>query len=168
MSMKRLITLLAAVACAVAMLPAGAAGDELELKAALKGQPIPLSDVAKFHCHDGLYPLITCFETEAEMVEDAESMEMSTSSTSSSWYVHMFEHASYGGASIYIQNPEPDLHIMGWGNVVSSFKSLNNQRPKYWDYTNYSGTAWRWPAGAQISYVGDGANDRFSSMQNVP
>jgi hypothetical protein len=82
--------------------------------------------------------------------------------------VTFYQHASYGGASFTASQPQPDLQNFGWNDVISSFKSLNGQRPKWWDHIGYVAPAWQWSAGAWVSYVGDGANDRFSSAKNVP
>jgi len=62
----------------------------------------------------------------------------------------------------------PDLGTIGWAHKISSFKSLNSGRPRWWAGASYTGTYWQWAAGAQVSYVGDGANDRFRSVKNLP
>jgi len=33
------------------------------LRAELDGQRIPLSDVGRYHCHDGRHPVVSCFHT---------------------------------------------------------------------------------------------------------
>jgi hypothetical protein len=60
------------------------------------------------------------------------------------------------------------MRAIGWNDQISSFKSLNDGRPKWWRDINFAGTAWQWGAGAWTPYVGDGANDQFSSVANEP
>lgn len=83
-------------------------------------------------------------------------------------YVTFFEHSSYGGVSYTGSQPLPSLVTIGWNDAISSFKSLNGQRPRWWEHTDYTGLAWQSSAGAWVRYVTDGANDRFSSVKNVP
>jgi hypothetical protein len=84
------------------------------------------------------------------------------------YYVTFYEHASYGGASYTASQPISDLTAWGWNDHVTSFKSLNGQRPKWWENAGYSPPTWQWAAGAWVSNVGSAANDRFSSVANVP
>lgn len=52
---------------------------------------------------------------------------------------------------------------------MTSFKSRNGGHPKFGSDANSSGVpAWQWPAGAQVPNVGNAANDRVSSIRNVP
>jgi hypothetical protein len=39
-------------------------------RAELDGQRIPLSDVGRYHCHDGRYPVVSCFHTEGQVQLD--------------------------------------------------------------------------------------------------
>jgi hypothetical protein len=164
--------------------PAGASSEELY--AMYDGELIALSKVASHHCHDGRYPEIRCFATEIERDRDAAAVARGGQSTptgdtageasletdlglaSSTYYVVFYEHANYGGASYMTAVAHSDLRAIGWNDVISSFKSLNAQRPKWWEHINYGGSTWQWTAGAWVSYVGDAANDRFSSVKNVP
>lgn len=45
------------------------------LRAELDGQRIPLSDVGPYHCHDGRYPVISCFHTEGQVPLDLTQIE---------------------------------------------------------------------------------------------
>lgn len=140
---------------------------------------IPLEDVSRYHCHDGQYPLIRCFDTSDERDADvgeqpakdlasfveADGFDLSLTVVA---YVTFWEHAAYGGASYTASQPNPNLGEYGWNDKVTSFMSLNGQRPKWWEHANYGTPAWRWSAGAWVSNVGSGANDTFSSVQNVP
>jgi hypothetical protein len=82
-------------------------------------------------------------------------------------YVLFYEHSDYAGASGLVSSPVPDLSVVGWNNRISSFKSTNGGRPKWWDGTSYSGLNWQWGVSAWVPYVGDPVNDRFTSVQNV-
>jgi hypothetical protein len=151
------------------------------LWAVLEGQPIRLVNVGRYHCHDFAFPLYTCFTTAGERNRDvAEVLAARTLrrpglgtinsplGTQSVDYVLFYEHSAYAGASALVSIPVPDLSVLGWNNRISSFKSTNGGRPKWWDGTSYSGLNWQWGVSVWVSYVGDGANDRFTSVQNVP
>jgi hypothetical protein len=91
-----------------------------------------------------------------------------TVATSATYYVTFYEHASYGGASYTASQSISDLSAWGWNDHVTSFKSLNGQRPKWWENAGYTPPTWQWAAGAWVSNVGSAANDRFSSVANMP
>lgn len=164
----------------VASAPALPATASLELTAELYGETLALSEVALHHCHDRDLPNIRCFLTEQERDVDAgiapaadlhvTGVDRSTASptTASVFYVTFYEHSNYLGASYAASESIAHLGVFGWNDAISSFKSLNNQRPKWWRDINYADTSWQWPAGYWISYVGAGANDQFSSVRNVP
>lgn len=149
------------------------------------GDDIPLDEVGEYHCHDFDYPIIRCFGTALERDADADAIDsgsavsvsgeqpLSTSlalrlSATAVTYVLWYADSNYGGSSYSMSNPVPDLTAIGWNDRISSFKSTNGGHPKWWQGSNYSGAAWQWVTSAWVSYVGDLANDRFSSVQNVP
>jgi hypothetical protein len=145
------------------------------MTATYQGSAIALADVATHHCHDGAYPVIRCFDSAEELAEDVVSYTIDVAGgllgpepQPGSYYVTWYEAANYGGSSFTASASYSNLGIFGWGDRISSFKSLNNGRPKWWRDPSFAGTAWHWLAGAQVSYVGDGANDQFSSVANVP
>ena len=41
------------------------------LRADLDGSPIPISEIASYHCHDLAYPIIHCFSSESALVSSA-------------------------------------------------------------------------------------------------
>jgi hypothetical protein len=141
-----------------------------------RGQEIALGEVASHHCHDLAYPVIQCFDSAAERDLDliVESVVVTTSRLLGpepeppTPYVTWYAATNYGGSSFTASQSYADLGVLSWNDSISSFKSLNGGRPKWWQGTNYTSTSWRWLAGAQVSYVGDPANDQFSSVQNVP
>ncbi|MDL2335439.1 MAG: peptidase inhibitor family I36 protein, partial [Chloroflexota bacterium] len=162
--------------------PAGvlAAGAERELpadvpadhpRAELDGHEISLPDVVGFHCNDLAAPLIRCFTSEAARDADIGQLAGSDAlsfSASSVVYVLAYEAINYGGSSIALSQPETDLSSLGWNDVISSFKSTNGGHPRWWEAANYQGGSWQWGKSFWVAYVGDAANDRFSSVQNYP
>jgi hypothetical protein len=154
-----------------------------QVQAVLYGRPIPLKEVVNHHCHDLDAPVYRCFETEAERDVDAlvfVDVDLTGATTSSLdalvgplgtlsfTFALAYTAINYGGSSLLISNPTPDLSVFGWNDTISSFKSTNGGRPKWWSGANYSGTWWQWGTSAWVSYVGDDANDRFTSVKNVP
>lgn len=146
------------------------------LTAEYGGHAIALEVVANYHCHDSSYPAIRCFDSPADRDSD-QAAAVNASATSGTdgpepipgaSYVTWFAAANYGGSSFTASSSYADLASIGWNNSISSFKSLNGGRPKWWQSTNFAGTSWQWAAGAQVSYVGDAANDQFTSVANVP
>jgi hypothetical protein len=152
---------------------AGTAGAESELLATYQGKQVSTAKISDYHCHDRDYPTIRCFATAAERDLDAETSPLGladagSESVQASSYVVWFQDINYGGASYMTSIAWSDLGSISWSNKISSFKSLNGLRPKWWDLVNYGTPSWQWAAGAQVSWVGDTANDRFSSVKNVP
>ena len=143
-----------------------------QAQAVLDGRLIPLVDVVNHHCHDLDVAVYRCFDTEAERDADAltllgDGLLGPLGSTSLS-YALAYSAINYGGSSLLISSSIANLGTIGWNDVISSFKSTNGGRPKWWAAANYSGASWQWVASAWVPYVGDDANDRFSSVKNVP
>ncbi len=80
----------------------------------------------------------------------------------------VFAHENYGGSSFSASVSYSHLGILGWNDMITSFKSLNGQHPKFWHDAEYGLPAWQWAVGARVPNVGPGANDKFSAMRNVP
>lgn len=173
---------LTALALALAPSLANASGLPDPVRAELRGRPIPLSQVAQYHCHDGAYPVIRCFATGAERDHDigadpgndgstgwpATGLLAPAGSLISFYYVTFYQDESYGGSSFTASQSIANLGDYGWNDAITSFRSLNGQRPKWWENVNYVTPSWQWPAGAWVPNVGQGANDTFSSVKNVP
>ena len=160
----------------VSLVGAGATAATDGLSATYRGQEVALNDTAAHHCHDGDYPQIRCFDSAVERDLDlvvqtargAIALGPEPEPPPATYYVTWYEAANYGGSSFTASASYSNLGVLGWSDRISSFKSLNNGRPKWWRDPNFAGTTWQWPAGAQVSYVGAGANDLFSSVANVP
>ncbi len=131
------------------------------------GQAIPLSSVASYHCHDAAFPVISCFRSAAK--RDASLSEQRAGNAAAPpLYVTVFAHENYGGSSFSASVSYSHLGILGWNDMITSFKSLNGQHPKFWHDAEYGLPAWQWAVGAWVPNVGPGANDKFSAMRNVP
>ncbi len=150
----------------VALMPTQSMAADAPPRAVLEGLSIPLSSVASYHCHDEGWPVISCFRSSAERDDDLASP--SRGSLAATQYVTVYADEDYGGGSFTAAYSYGNLGIIGWNNAITSFASLNGQRPKFWDSTDYGLPAWQWSAGGAVPNVGQGANDRFSSMRNVP
>lgn len=135
--------------------------------AVLEGRSIPLSEVSHLHCHDRDAPTIRCFSTSAGRDDDLDTAG-SRSIDGTQAYVAIYADENYGGSSFTVYNPVSDLGVYGWNDCVSSFKSLNGQRPRLYSHIDYGTPAWRWAAGAWVSNVGGEANDATSSIKNDP
>lgn len=150
---------------------ASAASSPSGLIALYHGRQIPLSSVARYQCHDALDSRILCFDSAQARDASFRSVVGLTDAIltpSSVSYVEFFADINYGGSSFIAADPIPDLRAIGWNDRISSFRSENAGHPKWWMDINYVGTAWQWTAGSSVAYVGNGANDQFSSVQNVP
>jgi hypothetical protein len=163
------------LACPAGALSKSRALPELpaQVTAALYGQPIPLKDVVNHHCHDLDMPTIRCFDTAEERDGDAmglvsEGLTLQPLSLLNLTYALVYTAPDYGGSSMLISSPVPDLGVLGWNNVISSFKSTNGGRPKWWANANYGGDMSQWAASAWVPYVGDDVDNTFSSVKNVP
>lgn len=156
-----------------------AAASNRPMHALLAGRPIALASVSKYHCHNRYAPVIHCFATARQRDLDfwagtpraaqAPATSLSApSSLTSVFYVTFYADINFGGASFTTSSAISNMTTIGWNDRISSFKSLNGERPEWWRDINFAGTAWRWPAGTWVSYVGDDANDQFSSVADVP
>lgn len=173
---NRAIAMVCAATAAVMSVVAGpvAGSGDSDLRAELDGKSIPLAQIAQLHCHDGSHPVIECFDSALErdvrlqVTINASGDGPIPDPPPPTSYVTWFDAINYGGSSFTASVSYADLGIFGWNDRISSFKSLNGGRPKWWRDTSFSGTAWRWPAGAWVANVGVDANDQWSSVANVP
>ena len=146
---------------------------QAQVRAVYYGQPIPPTEVVYHHCHDLDAPTYRCFATEAERDIDAAVfmggglVGLAPLSTLSGTYALAYTFVNYGGNSLMISAPIPDLGVLGWSNTISSFKSTNGGRPKWWDFASYSGSYWQWGVSYWVPDVGDDADNRFTSVKNV-
>lgn len=144
---------------------AGSPAGGQERRAQLDGQPIALADVARFNCHDRDLPLIRCFDSAVERDQDlvARSAELAAVTAYVTWYAD----------ANFVKPPSytafwsvPDLTGLGWNDKISSFHSLDGGHPRWWRDVDNKGDFWDWGT-LSISYVGDAANDKFSSVERL-
>ncbi len=159
-----------ASALAWAAVPMSAASDPAEVRAILNGKPIALADVSRYHCHDRVYPLIRCFRASAD--RDADEVTAATLqaapvlSVAVAPYVRWYADINFGGPSFVAYVTYANLGDIGWNDAISSFTTYSGGHPKWWQDISFGGTGWDWGA-ASVSYVGDAANDKFSSVERL-
>ena len=155
--------------CLTALLIAAGTGAqgraEERLQARLDGRAIPLKDVAGYYCHDRGYPVIECFTSAGDRDTDSTSASYGVLSAP---FVVFYQDEDYRGLNYEAWNAIPNLGTIGWNDMVTSFKSLNLGRPRWFKDAGYGYPSWRWAAGAWVPNVGDAANDAFSSVKNDP
>lgn len=155
--------------------------DPPAMRAELGGRAISLGDVSRFHCHDLASPLIRCFETPAERDADEAAMAVAMladrpgalGTTGSTYpYVRWYLDANYGGPSFDASVAYADLGTIGWNDKISSFLTYSGGtysggHPRWWRDVGFAGVSWDWGVGVSVSYVGDAANDQFSSVERL-
>ena len=153
------------------------AADQMALRAELDGRPIALIDVSRFHCHDRAYPVIRCFGTALERDRDEGVADAATKPATDGGgaeaitaaaipYVRWYLDANYGGPSFDAYIDYRDLGSLGWNDKISSFRTFLGAHPRWWRDIGFTGTSWDWGS-TPVLYVGDAANDRFSSVDLV-
>lgn len=142
-------------------------GDLDATRAVLDRRSLPLSEVSRHHCHDRDFPIIRCFPSPDQRDEDLAAAGAG-SAESGQPYVTVYLDEGYGGGSLTVYDSIRDLGMHGWNDRISSFKSLNGQRPRLFSHIDFGTPSWRWPAGAWVSNVGSNANDATSSITNDP
>lgn len=146
---------------------AGSAGGSTQRRAQLDGHTIPLRDVGLFQCHDRDFPVIRCFGSSAERDKDMADVERSAELVTVAAYVTWYADGNYGGSPSFTAFwSEPDLTVYGWNDRISSFRTLNGGHPRWWQDVGNGGAAWDWGT-MSIPYVGDSANDKFSSVERL-
>lgn len=153
------------------------AADPMALAAELDGRPIALGDVSRYFCHDRAYPVIRCFGTSPERGRDEGLADATTKPTSDGDnpeaimaaaypYVRWYLDANYGGPSFDATIAYSDLGLVGWNDKISSFSTYPGGHPRWCQDAGLTGAYWDWGT-ASISYVGDAANDKFSSVERL-
>lgn len=146
---------------------AGSPAGSPEPRAQLDGQAIALADVARFQCHDRDFPVIRCFNSSAERDRDMVAVGPSAELVTLTHYVTWYDGANYPEPPSFAAfGPIPDLTIYGWNDKISSFRTYNGGHPRWWQDVSNKGAAWDWGT-SWISYVGDAANDKFSSVERL-
>jgi hypothetical protein len=137
----------------------------------LAGRPIELESVASLHCHDLDYPRIHCFETararDAALELEAGAGSSSPLGATAVSYVVVYEHGSYGGASLVVSEDYSSLAFIGWNDRISSFKAQNGETGRFWwDWLYGGGTPYTFCCNQNIPSLGTW-NDNISSIQRT-
>lgn len=147
------------------------------IQAELNGHAISLADVSRSHCHDLAYPLIRCFLTPVERDADEAAVAMAMSpgrsapfgaaASAISPYVRWYLDANSGGPSFDASVVYSDLGVIGWNDKISSFMTYAGGHPRWWRDVGFTPVSWDWGVGVSVAYVGNAANDQFSSVERL-
>jgi len=137
----------------------------------LAGRPIALERVASLHCHDLDYPRIHCFETamarDTALALEAGTASLGALSATAVSYVLVYEHASYGGASLLVSEDYSSLAFIGWNDRISSFKAQNGETGNFhWDWLYGGGVPYTFCCNQNVSNLGTW-NDNISSIRRT-
>lgn len=170
-----LLTLVAVMLLVPFAASAHATPSQSSLRATHNGKPIPLKEVGNHHCTDIAYPVLTCFDTNAQVEKFMASKRASVSRTNADEpvstadcveYAVFYEHSSYGGKALYACVNYSNLHTIGWGDRISSSYHIRLGYCVYND-TNYVSNGYC--PGTNISNYGNiGRNDKVSSISFSP
>ncbi len=142
------------------------AQDQTSMAAYLNGTKIDGDEIHLWHCDDASAPVIQCYRSEEERDDAIKSHGVTASDIGD--YVTVYADENYDGGSFTMTGPYPNLSVIGWNDVVTSFKSRNGRHPRFYRDSGYGAPWWQWTTGAWIANVGSSANDQFSSIKNVP
>jgi hypothetical protein len=142
----------------------GSVGATDKVSATLGGHAISLEEAGKLSCHDFDYPVIRCFSSPAALQADvARRSGAGRAAALTIGYVTVFEHATYDGAQMSLSADQPWLSSIGWNDRISSFKSFG-ATGRFWENSPGGGLYYVFGSTAQISYVGNTYNDKFSAF----
>lgn len=137
----------------------------------LAGRPIELEGVAGYHCHDLDFPRIHCFDSararDAALALEAGAASLSPLGVTAVSYVVVYEHASYGGASLVVSEDYTSLTFIGWNDRISSFKAQNGETGSFWwDWFYGGGMPYTFCCNQNVANLGTW-NDNISSIQRT-
>jgi len=116
------------------------------------------------HCHDLGPTALSCFATEAERDASLVTLQGEMMLASSSGYVIAYSNPSFGGSSVVLSQDYGHLGHIGWDDRISSYKAYTPLTGYFFEHTWYGGRAQAYCCNAQVTYVGDALNNRFSSF----
>jgi hypothetical protein len=156
------MVILAVIALAV---PASVAGGD-GLSATLDGRSIPIERIGRYDCHDFDYPVIRCFTSARQAGVDIETRladeDALTSGALVIGYVTVWEHVSFGGASMTLSSSQPWLSSIGWNDRISSFRSFG-ATGGFWEHSPSGGFWYPYGSSAYVTSLGS-FNDQFSAF----
>ena len=153
--------------------------------ATYEGQSIDPQLASHYFCHTRDYPIVRCFASQEEVDNDLGIVEptapgeagMTQSSAGESVggvtpdfppgvaYTIAYWDINYGGNALTIYGAISNLNILGWGDNISSIKSVNCGIPRYYVDASYSGLYWQNGCNYWSASLGS-YNDTFSSVLN--
>ena len=165
--MKRRLGVITLIILAAAAQPGTVAGaGSGRITADLDGRSISIRSIARQHCHDFDHPRIHCFSSRRAAETDAGRwLGAAGAAPLIQNYVRIFADAGWAGASMYLSLNYSNLGTIGWNDRISSFKGLNSLSGTFWTEAAYAGYSYSFCCNAQVTYVGDFYNDRFSSVR---
>jgi hypothetical protein len=138
------------------------------LAATLDGNSISLQRAGTLSCHDVDYPMLRCFSSANAMRLDLTARTQDRSATPQGidvgdLYVIAYEHSTYAGNAMGLTADQPWLSSVGWNDRISSFRSFG-VTGNFRENSPASGFIYTFGPTAQVSYVGNLYNDKFSAF----
>jgi hypothetical protein len=123
-----------ALAAGMAGTVQAASGVEAVVHADLDGQPILISDIPTYFCHDRDFPAIHCFRTTRALEGSiaARSSGLAIGAAASSNYVIVYAGLSYSGTYMYISQNYDTLFTVAWNDRIRSYRGLNGASGVFW------------------------------------
>jgi hypothetical protein len=162
---------------AAAAQPNNTASDTGTVTATYQGRSIDPQQASHYFCHTRDYPIVRCFDSQAEVDRDLGLVEPTSPGFSSldggvtpMWpggvaYTIAYWDINYGGSALTIYGEVWNLSAIGWNDNISSFKSVNCGIPRYYIDANYSGAYWQNSCNTWSPNLYS-LNDQFSSVIN--
>ena len=143
--------------------------------AVYRGQAIDPTQASHYFCHTRDYPVVRCFDSQAEVDQDlglsqpAAAERSPSADVSPDWsggaYTIGYWDSNYGGSALTIYGAVSSLEVVGWNDAISSIKSVNCGIPRYYVDISYGGYYWQNGCNVWSSSLGS-YNDTFSSVIN--
>jgi hypothetical protein len=134
-----------------------------KVSATLDGKPISLERAGDLSCHDFDYPVLRCFSSPGAQTRDIALRTSLGRAGVLVGYVTFFEHAGYDGSFMTLSADQPWLSSIGWNDRISSFKSFGASG-RFRENSPGGGFIYSFGSGAQISFLSNTYNDKFSAF----
>jgi hypothetical protein len=141
------------------------------LLATLDGQQVPIAVAAQYHCHDLIAGQLTCFSSPEERDEavallgpQGSTAAGETMPLSPNGYLMAYVDILYGGGSVVLSHDYDNLGDIGWNDRISSYRVYTSLGGVFYTNANLRGDYQSFCCFADVSYVGDFFNDKFSSI----
>lgn len=144
--------------------PAPSSPSDASLTADLEGEPIELTEVGRYHCHDLDYPAIHCFRS-PKALSDAVTGDGLLRLLSGVDYVMVWDGSGYSGSSLILSQDYDVLAVIGWNDRISSFKGRGLQTGTFHTDWFGGGSSYAFCCNQQVPNLG-GYSNTFSSVYN--